>query len=347
MSEGLIVLAPVGLLPVLLYLVMLVFMDSYKLVTLRGVVGAMLAGAALTGLAYVANSLLRDLLGLSFLQTSRVIAPVTEEVLKALVVIWMFRTHRIGFLVDSAIFGFAVGAGFAVAENFFYLAMDVDQNLAVWIVRGFGTAIMQGSVTAIFAIVSQALTERNMRIHPARYLPGLLIAIFLHGLYNQFLVHPIVSTLVVMVVVPPLLHAAFRLSAARIHRWLELDFDADALLLEQINSSEFSSSRIGRFLNDLRQAFDGPVVVDMLCYLRLYTELAMRAKGMLMARAAGLDIPAGERTREKFAELQYLEKSIGKTGILALSPFLHMERKDLWQLKVLDAADRGKGAAAG
>ncbi len=340
MSEGLLVLAPVGLLPVLLYLVMLVFMDSYKLVTLRGVVGAILAGAALTGLAYLINSLLRDVFDLTFSETTRIIAPVTEEILKALVVIWMFRTHRIGFLVDGAIFGFAVGAGFAVAENFFYLAMDTDQNLGVWIVRGFGTAIMHGSVTAIFAIVSQALTERNMRIHPVRYLPGLALAIVIHGVYNQFLVHPIVSTLALMVVVPPLLHAVFRLSAARIHRWLELDFDADALLLEQINSAEFSSSRIGRFLNDLRQAFDGPVVVDMLCYLRLYTELAMRAKGMLMARAAGLDIPAGERTRAKFAELQYLEKSIGKTGILALRPFLHMERKDLWQLKVLAAAEQ-------
>ena len=42
---------------------------------------------------------------------TRTIAPVTEEILKALVVVWMFRTHRIGFLVDGAIFGFAVGAG--------------------------------------------------------------------------------------------------------------------------------------------------------------------------------------------------------------------------------------------
>ena len=34
-------------------------------------------------------------------------------------------------------------------------------------------------------------------------------------------------------------------------------------------------------------------------------------------------------------ELDYLERSIGKTGILAMRPFLHMTRKDLWQLYVL------------
>ena len=89
-----------------------------------------------------------------------------------------------------------------------------------------------------------------------------------------------------------------------------------------------------------RNKFEGPVVVDMLCYLRLYTELALRAKGVLMMRENGLDAPVGERTQEKFTEMQYLEKSIGKTGVLAMRPFLHMTRKDLWQLYVLD--DRGK-----
>ena len=107
-------------------------------------------------------------------------------------------------------------------------------------------------------------------------------------------------------------------------------------LLQQINSGDFAQSKIGRFLQDLREKFEGPIVVDMLCYLRLYTELAIRAKGVLMMRENGLDAPIGERTREKFAEMEYLENSIGKTGVLAMRPFLHMTRKDLWQLYVLE-----------
>jgi len=128
----------------------------------------------------------------------------------------------------------------------------------------------------------------------------------------------------------------FRKSASHLHEWLELDFDADARLLNQINSGEFADSKIGRFLHDLRDKFDGPVVADMLCYLRLYTELALRAKGVLMMRENGLDAPVGARTREKFAEMEYLEGSIGKTGVLAMHPFLLMTRKDLWQLYVLE-----------
>ena len=32
----------------------------------------------------------------------------------------------------------------------------------------------------------------------------------------------------------------------------------------------------------------------------------------------------------------YLEGSIGKTGVLAMRPFLHMTRKDPWMIYVVD-----------
>jgi hypothetical protein len=238
--------------------------------------------------------------------------------------------------VDAAIMGFAVGAGFALVENFYYLQAYGSANMAVWVVRGFGTAIMHGGVAAMFAIISQTLTERQMKINPLYYLPGLAVAVFLHSVFNHFLVSPVLQAVGTLVVLPPLLHLVFHRSAVALHEWLEIDFDADAKLIAMITSGEVSDSKIGRFLDDLRSKFEGPVVVDMLCYLRIYTELAIRAKAALMARENGLELPVGERTREKFEELHFLEKSIGKTGCLAMKPFLLMERKDLWQMQVID-----------
>ncbi len=335
MSTDLLIRAPVGLLPVLIFLIILMYMDSYKLVSLKTVLWVIFAGALATVVAYFVNGFLLEQLQTDFRSFTRYVSPLTEESLKAIVIVWLFRMNRIGFLVDSAIMGFAVGTGFAVVENFYYLQSAGDAHVAVWIVRGFGTAIMHGGVTAIFAIMSQALTERNMKINPLFYLPGLVAAITFHSFFNHFVLPPILMTMSYLILLPPLLAVVFRKSAEHLHEWLELDFDADARLLQQISSGEFAESKIGRFLNDLRSKFEGPVVVDMLCYLRLYTELALRAKGVLMMRENGLDAPIGERTREKFAEMDYLEDSIGKTGVLALRPFLHMTRKDLWQLYVL------------
>lgn len=336
MSIDMLARAPVGLLPVLIFLVILVYMDSYKLVSLRSVLAVIAVGGLVALAAMFVNGQLLNTLDIPFLSYARYVAPVVEESMKALVIVYLFRSNRIGFLVDSAIMGFAVGAGFALVENFQYLQIQPNASFAVWIVRGFGTAIMHGGVVAIFAIMSQALTERQLKINPLYYLPGLAVAIFLHSIFNHFLVAPVLQTIGTLFILPPLLQLVFHRSSVALHDWLELDFDADADLITMIESGEFSESKIGRFLEDLRGKFEGPIVVDMLCYLRVYTELAIRAKAALIARENGLDLPVGERTREKFEELHYLEKSIGKTGCLAMKPFLQIERKDLWQMHVID-----------
>lgn len=336
MLTDVLIRAPVGLLPVLIFLLLLLYMDSYKLVSFRTILWVILTGALLPVAGYWINGYAINLLGWDFSSYSRYAAPVIEEGLKAGVMIYLFRTHRIGFLVDAAILGFAVGAGFGVVENFYYLYLAADAHIAVWVVRGFGTAIMHGGTMALFGVMVQTLTERQMKINPLLLLPGFILAITVHSVFNHFPGTPILTTLGTLLALPPIFLLVFQKSARSMHEWLEVDFDEDAMLLEQINSGEFADSRIGRFLQDLKQKFPGTVVVDMLCYLRLYTELALRAKGVLMMRENGLDTPVGERTKAKFEEMRYLEGSIGKTGLLAMSPFLQMTRKDLWQLYVLE-----------
>jgi len=325
MSLELLARAPVGLLPVLIFLVILVYMDSYKLLSLKSVLTVIVLGGLTAFAAMYVNGWLLGALDMPFKPYSRYVSPLV-----------LFRSNRIGFLVDSAIMGFAVGAGFALVENYQYLQFHSSASFTVWIVRGFGTAIMHGGVTAMFAIMSQTLTERQMKINPLYYLPGLAVAVFLHSIFNHFLVAPVLQTIGTLVVLPPLIQLVFHRSSKALHDWLELDFDADADLIEMIDSGQFSESKIGQFLEDLRGKFEGPIVVDMLCYLRVYTELAIRAKAALIARENGLELPVGVRTREKFEELHYLEKSIGKTGCLAMKPFLQIERKDLWQMHVID-----------
>jgi hypothetical protein len=52
-------------------------------------------------------------------------------------------------------------------------------------------------------------------------------------------------------------------------------------------------------------------------------------------RENGFDVPLDDETKAKFEELAYLEKSIGRTGMLALQPVLPMSQKELWQLNML------------
>jgi len=76
-------------------------------------------------------------------------------------------------------------------------------------------------------------------------------------------------------------------------------------------------------------------VVDMVCLLRLRLELSIRAKGILLARQAGFEIPADPDMEGRFAELKFLEHSIGRTGLLAMSPLFHFSDRDLWQYHMI------------
>jgi RsiW-degrading membrane proteinase PrsW (M82 family) len=325
----------VGLLPVLGLLAALLYLESYKLLKLASVVALIAAGAAVAGLCYFVNAFLLDRIGIDATPYTRYVGPVVEEALKGLVMVALVRTHRVGFLVDAAIAGFAVGTGFAVVENLYYHVIVPDAGLGTWIVRGFGTAIMHGGATAIFTTMGLALQGRRPGGSLVAFVPGLAVATVLHSAFNHMFFSPAMSTLAVLVLVPPLLYAVFQRSEAAVGAWLGRGFDSDAEMLELVTSGQLSASPAGGYLHSLRSRFDGPVVADLLCYLRIYTELAMRAKGVLMMRENGFDAPVDESTEAKFAEMRYLEKSIGRTGLLALQPLLHISNEDLWQLHML------------
>ena len=114
-----------------------------------------------------------------------------------------------------------------------------------------------------------------------------------------------------------------------------MGIDAESELLELILSGEISGTRVGHYLDALKHRFPGTVVADMLCYLQIRLELSLRAKGMMLARGAGLDVPVDRNVRANFQELQFLEKSIGPTGKLAILPLLRTSSRDLWQIHMM------------
>ena len=327
--------AVLGLLPVCCFLAALVYLDSYKLIPLRWVIGVILLGTGAAIMSYPVNSAGLTWLDMTFVSYTRYVSPFVEELFKGLIVLFLVRHNRIGFLVDAAIFGFAVGAGFAIFENLFLLQVLPDTQLGTWIIRGFGTAIMHGGATAIFAVVSEAIAGQNPTRGWAIYLPGFLGAVVVHSIFNHFFFVPVVNTLLILVSLPIVMTIVFQRSEKSVSEWLGVGFDADTELLELINSGEFSSSKVGLYLNSLKEKFDGPVVVDLLCYLRLHTELSIRAKGLMMMRESGFMDKTGEETKAKLEELNYLEQSIGTTGLLAIKPFMQMSQEDLWQFYML------------
>jgi RsiW-degrading membrane proteinase PrsW (M82 family) len=325
----------IGALPVLMFLLLLIILDSYKLVGFRFVIKIILWGCGIAILCLGINSYLIRLMNMSQQPYSRYIAPCTEEFFKSLFIIYLIRRKRVGFLVDAAIVGFALGAGFAIVENIYNIHKIQSAGMYIWLVRGFGTAVMHGGVTAIFGIVSKGLSDSRARETLWVFLPGLGLAILIHSLFNHFFISPEHSTIGLTIGIPLLMIVVFQQSERVTRRWLGVGFDSDAELLDMLVTGNISHTKIGEYLNALKERFPGESIADMLCLLRIHLELSIRAKGILLAREAGLDIPRDPELEGKFTELKYLEHSIGRTGVRAMAPFLHRSSRELWQLHML------------
>lgn len=326
----------VSLLPVLLFLLVLNLLDSYKLVRPRSMGIAIIVGCLAAISSHLVYLVVERSVHVELALYARYGSPVVEELLKSAYLVYLIRSHKAGFLVDAAIIGFAIGAGFALVENVYYVRELGDTRLVIWIVRGFGTALMHGGTTAVFGILSKNLHDRREVKNAGVFFPGLAIAILAHSFYNHFVLSPVMSTALICVTLPLVMVAVFCRSERATRRWLGSQFDTDQELLEIINSGKVSDTHLGLFFRSVRESFSPEVVVDMLCYLRLHVELAIKAKGVLLMREAGFAPAPTPVVEAKIRELKHLEKSIGKTGRLAIHPLVHTSARDLWQLHMLD-----------
>lgn len=334
-SLHLVISLTVSLLPVISFLLALILLDSFKLVRPRTVALSILFGSAMAIASLFISVGTFKAVPIDKTIHTRYVAPVVEECLKALLVIFFIRTKRVGFMVDAAIHGFAIGAGFAIVENLYYFKVRPDPTLSLWIIRGLGTALMHGGAAAIVGILSKQMSDRKLKNRMYVYGPGVGLAILIHSFYNHFFVAPDLSVLFIIVGLPLLVVLVFHNSEKATREWLDVSLDSDALLLGMINDGKVSESRVGDYLRSLKSTFSPEIVADMLCLVRLHLELSIQAKGIILLREAGMPVPPDPEMDERFAELEYLEKSIGKTGLRAIAPIYHISDHDLWQLHLL------------
>jgi protease PrsW len=340
----------ISIAPVAVCLAVFRAVDVFQLVPLAEVVELLTAGAVVCIACYFVAGGLIDEFPMRRGVYSQEVAPVLEEVLKAVVIIVLFAINRVGYLIDAAIVGFAVGGGFALAENIFYLNQFTGADLGVWLVRGFGTAIMHGGATAILAVVSQLLFAPRLRMSVDRFhfnlglfVPGLLCAIALHAAFNQFTKTPLAAMTAVLIAVPIAILVMFAVGERYAHRWLTTEEAAHEKLLADIDSGAFAESSGGQAIQRLADRLGPALAPSILDYVRTHTELVVRAEEQLLALEAHEALSRERRLRDQFRHLHELERKLGRSAVLAVRQHLRFSRNDLWEMHELEehAALRG------
>ena len=142
----------ISFIPIIIYLVILKSLDSFKLVKWKGLCLGIMLGIASCAVAYSVSDI-AACLDISYY------SPPAEELLKALAAILLMRVIHIAFFAEALCYGAAVGAGFALLENIVYLAYNPSMLPATALFRGMGTAMLHIGCTALFLTLLLLLTS--------------------------------------------------------------------------------------------------------------------------------------------------------------------------------------------
>jgi RsiW-degrading membrane proteinase PrsW (M82 family) len=331
-----------ALIPVLLLLAIYVWLDAFKLMSLREVVVLLALGGIAALIVYPISGRVLDALPLGFSNYSRFVAPWIEEAIKAVVVIGLFWFNRIGYKLDAVISGFAIGAGFSVVENIIYLWVYPDYGAGTWMVRGLGTAVMHGTTLAILAAIAHEFAERENReaasdfhFNILWFVPGYLIAVGLHIAFNQFPDRPLLAMLGSMLVAPLAIMAIFSFGTSEAEKWLTAESAEHKAQLEALRAGHWPDSPSGRKIAALAGRVDAETAKRLRRYWELQAWLVHEAEETLLEEANGDAEFDPAQIRAAFAELKGLQKALGRSTFTALKALLPFSRNDYWEVSEL------------
>jgi RsiW-degrading membrane proteinase PrsW (M82 family) len=203
-----------GVIP-LLFLFLIKWLNFFETHQLRLIILALVWGAVSTELSYLVSHPMALVLGKPFVATHT--APFVEEIFKSLVLLYLVRRADTTFFVDGAVYGFASGIGFAIAENMLYLSrVDVDTGLIVGTTRAFAASVLHGSTTAIVGIAVAGFPLGRVKHPLLAWIIGLTVAIAVHTAYNNIAFHRFVFAQAGLLVLAGIAFTALLLVAAAI-----------------------------------------------------------------------------------------------------------------------------------
>ena len=142
-----------------------------------------LIGIFVSVFAAEVNGVMVGLLPLSTFEVTIIVTPISEEILKAIPILFF---ASILSPKKEAVFtaAMAIGIGFAVLENAFYMLNDTSFNMIDAIVRAFGAGLMHGMCTLLVG-VGILFVKKKRKLFVVGTFAMLSTAITYHGIYNM------------------------------------------------------------------------------------------------------------------------------------------------------------------
>jgi RsiW-degrading membrane proteinase PrsW (M82 family) len=168
----------------LLFLYFIHQLDFYQSGQFQTIVLSLVLGGIAFTIAAITNWSLEYLVPIDIETIERFIAPILEEIFKGLFLLYLIKRSQFTYSVDGILYGLAVGIGFAVLENIFYIT-QVSNATDIAFQRIFTASLVHAFSSAVLGMALATLRSGSSFMRWLVPLVGLFLAIAQHGLYNN------------------------------------------------------------------------------------------------------------------------------------------------------------------
>ena len=338
-----------ALLPVVIYIIVVYQIDNFSLISVKRLLLLILCGM-LTALACFA---LFQLTGKIIPQSqSDSVNPIIEEMVKGIPLLWLATRKKIVFFIDSVICGAAVGGGFSILENIFYLLLGDQMGIGTVLFRGLEVALVHMGCSALVA-AGLMLIVRMIEYSRSRSVvkkSDIAMSVFLlseapvlHLFHNTFHFVPLVQFVFVIGTLGGLLVWTYFYDVEMIHSWIDTGLDKQLDLLASIKTGRLDDTPTGKFLESVKDAFPSKDFFDIICYVQLHVELSVASRSRVMLRESGLEdnLPLSDEMKEQiisqYIEYKILEKRLGSAARMTIAPIVKYDPAEYKALEDLRA----------
>ena len=338
-----------ALLPVVIYIIVVYQIDNFSLISVKRLLLLILCGM-LTALACFA---LFQLTGKIIPESqSDSVNPIIEEMVKGIPLLWLAARKKIVFFIDSVICGAAVGGGFSILENIFYLLLGDQMGIGTVLFRGLEVALVHMGCSALVA-AGLMLIVRMIEYSRSRSVvkkSDIAMSVFLlseapvlHLFHNTFHFVPLVQFVFVIGTLGGLLVWTYFYDVEMIHSWIDTGLDKQLDLLASIKTGRLDDTPTGKFLESVKDAFPSKDYFDIICYVQLHVELSVASRSRVMLRETGLEdnLPLSDEMKEQiisqYIEYKILEKRLGSAARMTIAPIVKYDPAEYKALEDLRA----------
>ena len=338
-----------ALLPVVIYIIVVYQIDNFSLISVKRLLLLILCGM-LTALACFA---LFQLTGKIIPESqSDSVNPIIEEMVKGIPLLWLAARKKIVFFIDSVICGAAVGGGFSILENIFYLLLGDQMGIGTVLFRGLEVALVHMGCSALVA-AGLMLIVRMIEYSRSRSVvkkSDIAMSVFLlseapvlHLFHNTFHFVPLVQFVFVIGTLGGLLVWTYFYDVEMIHSWIDTGLDKQLDLLASIKTGRLDDTPTGKFLESVKDAFPPKDFFDIICYVQLHVELSVASRSRVMLRETGLEdnLPLSDEMKEQiisqYIEYKTLEKRLGSAARMTIAPIVKYDPAEYKALEDLRA----------